>query len=43
MDAVRTQRFLVLTHDAYRPGLAARAAALASGELPPLPDYETRD
>ncbi|MFC5182454.1 SDR family NAD(P)-dependent oxidoreductase [Actinomadura harenae] len=42
VDAVRTQRFLILTHDTYRPGLTARANALTAGALPDLPDYEPR-
>ncbi|WP_051468151.1 SDR family NAD(P)-dependent oxidoreductase [Actinomadura oligospora] len=40
VDAVRTQRFLILTHDTYRPGLTARATALTADALPDLPTYE---
>ncbi|MFC4910284.1 SDR family NAD(P)-dependent oxidoreductase [Actinomadura gamaensis] len=41
--AVRDEEFLILTHDVYRPSLADRAAALAAGRLPDLPDHEFRD
>ncbi|WP_067483961.1 SDR family NAD(P)-dependent oxidoreductase [Actinomadura hibisca] len=41
--AVREERFLILTHDSYRPGLTARAEDLAAGRLPGLPDFESRD
>ncbi|MEU5877501.1 SDR family NAD(P)-dependent oxidoreductase [Spirillospora sp. NPDC047279] len=40
VDAIRAERFLILTHDAYAPGLTARAEALAAGRLPALPDFE---
>ncbi|GGV35996.1 hypothetical protein GCM10010182_70120 [Actinomadura cremea] len=40
VDAVREERFLVLTHPEYEPGLAEQAAALTAGRLPGLPDFE---
>ncbi len=39
VDAIREERFLVLTHRAYGPQLVARAEALAAGRLPDLPDF----
>ncbi|MQY06903.1 SDR family NAD(P)-dependent oxidoreductase [Actinomadura macrotermitis] len=42
VDAVRAERFLVLTHPSYAAGLSGRAAALAEGALPGLPDFESR-
>ncbi|MBO2448229.1 SDR family NAD(P)-dependent oxidoreductase [Actinomadura barringtoniae] len=41
IDAVLTERFLILTHDSYAPGLRERAEALAAGRLPELPDFES--
>jgi NAD(P)-dependent dehydrogenase (short-subunit alcohol dehydrogenase family) len=43
VDAVLTERFLILTHDSYAPGLRERADALIAGRLPELPDFESRD
>ncbi|MGK5552125.1 SDR family NAD(P)-dependent oxidoreductase [Actinomadura kijaniata] len=43
VKAIREETFLILTHESYRPGLAARARALAEGRLPDLPDFESRD
>lgn len=40
LEAIRAERFLVLTHPAYEPGLAEQAAALATGRLPRMPDFE---
>ncbi|GAA0942896.1 SDR family NAD(P)-dependent oxidoreductase [Actinocorallia libanotica] len=40
VDAVRSGRFLVLTHPAYTEGLSEQAEALISGGLPRMPDYE---
>jgi len=38
LDAIRAERFLILTHDAYRSQLNARVDALFAGQLPDLPD-----
>jgi hypothetical protein len=38
--AVRSERFLVLTHPAYAPGLAEQAESLVAGSLPRMPDFE---
>jgi NAD(P)-dependent dehydrogenase (short-subunit alcohol dehydrogenase family) len=43
LSAVREERFLVLTHPEYRPGLAEQAEALAAGRLPGMPDFEMRE
>ncbi|MGI8335581.1 SDR family NAD(P)-dependent oxidoreductase [Actinomadura scrupuli] len=40
VEAVRSERFLVLTHPAYAPGLAEQAEALVAGGLPRMPDFE---
>lgn len=40
IDAVREERFLVLSTDAYRDALASRAESLAAGDLPPLAAFE---
>ncbi len=37
--AIRAEQFLILTHDAYPPALAARAEALLAGRLPDIPDF----
>ena len=42
VDAVRTGRFLVLTHPAYTEGLPEQAEALIAGRLPNMPDFEWR-
>jgi NAD(P)-dependent dehydrogenase (short-subunit alcohol dehydrogenase family) len=36
VDAIRSGRFYILTHDTYRPILEARAQAIVSGDVPPL-------
>jgi NAD(P)-dependent dehydrogenase (short-subunit alcohol dehydrogenase family) len=38
LDAIRSERFLILTHDAYLPQLKARVDALSAGRVPDLPD-----
>ncbi len=40
VDAVRTGRFLILTHPEYAPGLPEQAEALVNGTLPRMPDFE---
>ncbi|GAB3664368.1 SDR family NAD(P)-dependent oxidoreductase [Actinocorallia lasiicapitis] len=42
VDAIRTERFLILTHPAYAPGLLQQAQSLIDGHLPALPDFEQR-
>jgi NAD(P)-dependent dehydrogenase (short-subunit alcohol dehydrogenase family) len=42
LDAVRAERFLVLTHPAYAAGLPEQATALLTGGLPHMPDFEWR-
>ncbi len=37
--AIRAERFLILTHDAYRPALGARVGDLLDGRLPDLPEF----
>ncbi len=39
LDAIRSERFLILTHDSYPPQLIARVETLAAGGLPPVPDF----
>ncbi len=38
LDAIRAERFLILTHQGYGSQLQARVEALLAGRLPPLPD-----
>ncbi|GAA3444113.1 SDR family NAD(P)-dependent oxidoreductase [Planomonospora venezuelensis] len=40
VDAIREERFLVLTHPRYADGLRAQTEALLAGALPELPVYE---
>ncbi len=39
LAAIRAEEFLILTHDAYRRELKARAEALAAGRLPDLAEF----
>jgi NAD(P)-dependent dehydrogenase (short-subunit alcohol dehydrogenase family) len=39
VEAIRTETFLIFTHDAYPAQLIARAEALAAGRLPDLPEF----
>jgi NAD(P)-dependent dehydrogenase (short-subunit alcohol dehydrogenase family) len=39
VDAIRAERFLVLTHDSYPPQLTARMATLVAGGLPVVPEF----
>ncbi len=39
VDAIRAERFLVLTHDAYPAQLTERTAQLVAGRLPDLPEF----
>ncbi len=39
LDAIRNERFLVLTHDAYPAQLTARVGDLVAGRLPDLPEF----
>jgi NAD(P)-dependent dehydrogenase (short-subunit alcohol dehydrogenase family) len=38
LDAIRAERFLILTHDGYRSQMKARVDALLAGRLPDLPE-----
>ncbi|GAA3196164.1 SDR family NAD(P)-dependent oxidoreductase [Actinocorallia longicatena] len=40
--AIAEERFLILTHPQYGPGLLQQAEALVAGGLPQLPDFEQR-
>lgn len=40
VDAIRAERFLLLTHPEYAKGLREQVEALLDGGLPPLPAYE---
>jgi NAD(P)-dependent dehydrogenase (short-subunit alcohol dehydrogenase family) len=39
VEAIRAERFLILTHQAYPPELARRVEALVAGRLPDLPEF----
>src|ERR1700686_4910324 len=39
VEAIRAERFLILTHDAYPQKLLDRADALVAGHLPDVPDF----
>jgi NAD(P)-dependent dehydrogenase (short-subunit alcohol dehydrogenase family) len=39
VDGIRAERFVILTHEHFADDLTARAAALVSGTLPPIPDF----
>jgi len=39
VEAIRTEQFLILTHDAYPEKLRDRADALVARRLPDLPDF----
>jgi NAD(P)-dependent dehydrogenase (short-subunit alcohol dehydrogenase family) len=39
VDGIRADRFLILTHQRFADDLVARAAALATGNLPPYPEF----
>jgi NAD(P)-dependent dehydrogenase (short-subunit alcohol dehydrogenase family) len=39
VEAIRAERFLILTHQAFPPELARRVEALVAGRLPDLPEF----
>ncbi len=39
LDAIRTETFLIFTHDTYPGQLTTRVATLVSGGLPDIPDF----
>jgi hypothetical protein len=39
IDGIRTERFLILTHDRFAKDLVARTESLVAGELPTFPEF----